>query len=60
MKNLAILSLIAISLTSCLKNRLKKDQSALVNYKIETAFDEMTNISDQAITGNMVYFANYF
>jgi hypothetical protein len=56
MKNLAILSLVALSLTSCLKNRLKKDQSALVNYKIETAFDEMTNISDQAITGNMVYY----
>jgi hypothetical protein len=48
--------LVALSLTSCLKNRLKKDQSALVNYKIETAFDEMTNISDQAITGNMVYY----
>lgn len=56
MKNLLIISLVAISLTSCLKNRLKKDQSALVNYKIETAFDEMTNISDQAITGNMVYY----
>lgn len=56
MKKLAILSLVALSLTSCLKNRLKKDQSALVNYKIETAFDEMTNISDQAITGNMVYY----
>lgn len=56
MKNLAILSLVALSFTSCLKNRLKKDQSALVNYKIETAFDEMTNISDQAITGNMVYY----
>jgi hypothetical protein len=56
MKNLAILSLVVLSLTSCLKNRLKKDQSALVNYKIETAFDEMTNISDQAITGNMVYY----
>jgi hypothetical protein len=56
MKNLLILSLVALSLTSCLKNRLKKDQSALVNYKIETAFDEMTNISDQAITGNMVYY----
>ena len=56
MKNLLILSLVAISLTSCLKNRLKKDQSALTNYKIETAFDEMTNISDQAITGNMVYY----
>jgi hypothetical protein len=56
MKNLLILSLVALSLSSCLKNRLKKDQSALVNYKIETAFDEMTNISDQAITGNMVYY----
>jgi hypothetical protein len=56
MKNLLILSLVALSLTSCLKNRLKKDQFALVNYKIETAFDEMTNISDQAITGNMVYY----
>ena len=56
MKILLIISLVAISLTSCLKNRLKKDQSALVNYKIETAFDEMTNISDQAITGNMVYY----
>jgi len=56
MKNILIISLVAISLTSCMKNRLKKDQSALVNYKIETAFDEMTNISDQAITGNMVYY----
>lgn len=56
MKKLLFLSVIAFSFTSCLKNRLKKDQSALVNYKIETAFDEMTNISDQAITGNMVYY----
>jgi hypothetical protein len=56
MKNLLFLSLVALSLSSCLKNRLKKDQFALVNYKIETAFDEMTNISDQAITGNMVYY----
>lgn len=56
MKNLLILSLVALSLSSCTKNRLKKDQSALINYKIETAFDEMTNISDQAITGNMVYY----
>lgn len=56
MKKLLILSLVALSLSSCTKNRLKKDQSALINYKIETAFDEMTNISDQAITGNMVYY----
>jgi hypothetical protein len=56
MKNLFMFCLVLLSLTSCLKNRLKKDQSALINYKIETAFDEMTNISDQAITGNMVYY----
>jgi hypothetical protein len=27
-----------------------------LHYGIETAFDEMTNISDQAITGNMWYY----
>ncbi|MFM8243563.1 MAG: hypothetical protein ACKN86_12215, partial [Crocinitomicaceae bacterium] len=42
-------------LTSCRK-RYDNDPSALMNYKIETTFDEMTNISDQAITGNMVYY----
>jgi len=42
-------------LTSCRK-RYDNDPSALMNYKIETAFDEMTNISDQAVTGNMVYY----
>ena len=56
MKTVLLASIIVLSLSSCLKNRLKKDQSVLVNYKIETAFDEMTNISDQAITGSMVYY----
>jgi len=56
MKKLLYLAIVATSLTSCLKNRFDKDQSAEVNYKIETAFDEMTNISDQAVTGNMVYY----
>lgn len=56
MKNFVILSLLALSLNSCLKNSLRKDQSALVNYRIESAFDEMTNISDQAVTGNMVFY----
>jgi hypothetical protein len=40
----------------CGKRRYDNDASALWNYKIETAFDEITNISDQAITGNMVYY----
>jgi hypothetical protein len=48
----AALSLVVVS---C-KKRFDNDMSALMNYKIETAFDEMTNISDQAITGNMVYY----
>lgn len=56
MKKSILFGLIALSLGSCSKNNLKKDQSALINFKIETAFDEMTNISDQAITGNMVYY----
>jgi hypothetical protein len=45
-------------LSACGKFRYDKDQSAEVNRKVETAFDEMTNISDQAITGNMVYYKN--
>ena len=45
-------------LSSCKKFRYDKDQSAAVNSKVESAFDEMTNISDQAITGNMVYYKN--
>lgn len=48
----AALSLVVVS---C-KKRFDNDLSAVMNYKIETAFDEMTNISDQAITGNMVYY----
>ena len=40
----------------CGKRKYDNDVSALWNYRIETAFDEMTNISDQAITGNMWYY----
>lgn len=38
------------------KKPFDEDQSAMLNYKIETAFDEMTNISDQAVNGNLVYY----
>lgn len=59
MKNLTY-SLISFSilviLLGCNKKKYDNDSSALWNYKIETTFDEMTNISDQAITGNMVYY----
>lgn len=49
------IGLVAFTLTSC-KRKWDNDQSALVNLKIENAFDEMTNISDQAVTGTMVYY----
>ena len=56
MRNFIITCLVCcIFFTSCRK-RYDNDPSALMNYRIETAFDEMTNISDQAVTGNMVYY----
>ena len=59
MKKLLVITFgIGLVLSSCGKFRYDKDQSALVNSKVESAFDEMTNISDQAITGNMVYYKN--
>jgi hypothetical protein len=57
-KVLAITFGLGLVLSSCGKFRYDKDQSAVVNSKVESAFDEMTNISDQAITGNMVYYKN--
>ena len=57
MKHLILLSSILIlALGSCRKKQFDDDQSAMLNYKIETAFDEMTNISDQAVNGNLVYY----
>lgn len=59
MKKIVLFSLgITLVLSACGKFRYDKDQSAEVNRKVESAFDEMTNISDQAITGNMVYYKN--
>jgi hypothetical protein len=59
MKKIILFSLgISLVLSACGKFRYDKDQSAEVNRKVESAFDEMTNISDQAITGNLVYYKN--
>lgn len=59
MKKIVLFSLgVSLALSACGKFRYDKDQSAEVNQKVESAFDEMTNISDQAITGNMVYYKN--
>jgi hypothetical protein len=51
-----LFSILCLTIFGCGKNKYDNDASALWNYKIETTFDEMTNISDQAITGNMVYY----
>lgn len=57
MKTTYLICLTSILLLfGCGKKKYDNDASAVWNYKIETAFDEMTNISDQAITGNMVYY----
>ena len=62
MKKLLVITLVlGLIIISCKKDRYDKDrydkdQSAEVNFKVESAFDEMTNISDQAITGNMVFY----
>jgi hypothetical protein len=53
--NYFILIILAVFISSC-KKKWDNDQSALVNFQIENAFDEMTNISDQAVTGTMVYY----
>ncbi len=37
MKKIALFTIIGLSVNSCLKNRYDQDQSAVVNYKIETA-----------------------
>ncbi len=57
MKRIILLSsILIIALGACRKKQFDNDQSAMLNYKIETAFDEMTNISDQAVNGNLVYY----
>jgi hypothetical protein len=56
MKTKSILFVGVIAFLASCGKKWDNDQSALVNYKIETSFDEMTNISDQAITGNLVYY----
>jgi hypothetical protein len=56
--NYSIFIISLIELSSCEKKEKDwdNDQSAAVNFKIESAFDEMTNISDQAVNGSLVYY----
>jgi len=59
MKKIALLPvalLVALSFTSCKKNKYDKSEAPKNNAIVENAFDEMTNMSDQAIKGNLVYY----
>lgn len=56
MKKLLLIPVSGLLLTSCFKNLLKDDNTFIVNYKIETSFEEMTLITDQAVAGNLVYY----
>lgn len=58
MKKVIILFAISVTLFSCRK-RYDNDPSVLMNFKVATAFDEMTNISDQAISGDLVYYKSF-
>lgn len=55
-RQILLSSILILALGACRKKQFDNDQSAMLNYKIETAFDEMTNISDQAVNGNLVYY----
>lgn len=58
---LFISTLVSIAIVSCKKKNDKTDDydnssSPTSNAIIERSFDEMTNISDQAVSGNLVYY----
>ena len=61
MKKFLFISSVVASLfflDSCKKNKNTYDNSNApkTNAIIENAFDEMTNMTDQAITGNMIFY----
>src|SRR6218665_548533 len=59
MKRIVLFSLLAITLgftISCKKKKYDNSSAPRLNAFVEASFDEMTNMSDQAMTGNMVYY----
>ena len=56
MKNSLLLSILLLSFIGCGKWRANKESIAIESTRIENAFDEMTNITDQAIDGSLVYY----
>ena len=56
MKKLILISFVVLSILSCEKWRTGKEILSIQTAKVEAAFDEMTNISDQAVNGELVYY----
>ena len=56
MKKLFLIPFVCLALVSCKKWRANKESIAIESTRIENAFDEMTNITDQAIDGSLVYY----
>lgn len=56
MKKLLLLPVLILSLFGCKQWRANKESIAIESTRIENAFDEMTNITDQAIDGSLVYY----
>jgi len=59
MKKILLFSLLALSIgfsISCKKKKYDNSSAPRLNAFVEASFDEMTNMSDQAITGNMIYY----
>jgi hypothetical protein len=53
---LFIAPVLFLALISCEKRLAKKENLSIQSTRIENAFDEMTNITDQAIDGSLVYY----
>lgn len=56
MKNLVIILFLVLAFVSCEKWRSGQEIISIQSAKVEAAFDEMTNISDQAVNGELVYY----
>lgn len=56
MKNLFFISFLILAFISCQKWRSGRETLSIQSTKVEAAFDEMTNISDQAVNGELVYY----
>lgn len=56
MRKYFFIPFVALAILSCEKWRTGREILSIQSAKVEAAFDEMTNISDQAVTGELVYY----